>query len=195
MKKGLKSGVFAAVLLSAASSQVYALDCAGTAGGTCAMGTTSHGSFDITYLKGTHAKIWGLEDITLDDTNTAGSPVNTSICVFSNKDTGTNTYSLEVGSAHNFTLDDTSGTSNTPLAYHIKVVDANGAAVDSSSVAAGTGVVDGTLNAGALVGQPDPDAGPTCVNSNATISVWFDTAPAAASGTYVDTVTLTVTPT
>ena len=43
MKKGLKSGVFAAVLLSAASSQVYALDCDGS--NTCAMGTTSHGSF------------------------------------------------------------------------------------------------------------------------------------------------------
>ena len=193
MKKGLKSGVFAAVLLSAASSQVYALDCDGS--NTCAMGVASHGSFDITYLKGTHAKIWGLEDITLNDGNTAGSPAEVDICVFSNKETGSNTYNLEVGSAHNFTLDDTSGTSNTSLAYHIKVVDADGAAVDSGSVAAGAGVVDGTLDAGALVGQPDPDAGPTCVNSNATISVWFDTAPTAASGAYVDTVTLTVTPT
>ena len=193
MKKGLKSGVFVAVLLSAVSSQVYALDCDGTI--TCAMGVASHGSFDITYFKGNHAKIWGLKDITLHDTNLASSPVKTEVCVFSNKDTGSNTYRLEVGSAHNFTLDDTSGTSNTPLAYHIKVADKVGGIVDSSSVAAGIGVVDGPLNAGPLVGQPDPDAGPTCVNSNATISVWFDTAPTAASGAYVDTVTLTVTPT
>ena len=192
MKKGLKSGVFAAVLLSAASSQVYALDCTGTAGGTCATGTSSHGSFDITYTKGSNARIWGLADVALADTHLAGAPATQSICVYSNKDGTSNAYGLEIVSAHGFTLNDTSGAGATPLSYHIKVVDTGTGSVDDSTASGNT--VTGSLNAGALTSQPDP-TGACTTNKNATISVWFDTAPNAASGVYSDTVTLTVTPT
>ena len=196
MKKGLKSGVFAAVLLSAASSQVYALDCAGTAGGTCAMGTTSHGRFDITYTKGDHARIWGLADIALTDTSLAGAGAETQeICVYSTKDGGSNTYGLEIASAHNFELRDTLGaTGATPLAYRIKVADTGTGtgSVDNGSASGNT--ITGDLTAGALTSQPDPTSPDCSSKQNATISVWFDSAPSAASGVYTDTITLTVTP-
>ena len=51
---------------------------------------------------------------------------------------------LEVGSAHNFTLDDTSGASNTPLAYHIKVADGLWHWFCRRSSASGNTVVTGT---------------------------------------------------
>ena len=190
MKKGLKSGVFAAVLLSAASSQVYALDCDGTS--TCIMGTTSTGGFDITYTKGNHARIWGLADIALADTHLAAAPKTQDICVYSNKDGTSNGYQLQIQSQNSFTLNDTSGAGATPLSYHIKVegMGSGTGSVDDSAASGDTAT--GSLNAGALTSQPDPATG--CANQNAKISVWFDTAPSAASGVYSDTVTLTVTP-
>ena len=191
MKKGLKSGVFAAVLLSAASSQVYAEDCDGTT--TCATGTTSTGGFDITYTKGSNARIWGLADIALADTNiAAGSAATQDICVYSNKDGTSNGYDLQIQSQNNFTLNDTLGAGATPLSYHIKVADNSGGSVDNSTASGNT--VTGGLNAGALTSQPDPTSPDCSSKQNAKISVWFDAAPSAASGVYTDTITLTVTP-
>ena len=194
MKKGLKSGVFAAVLLSAASSQVYALDCDGTS--TCAMGTTSTGSIDITYTKGNHARIWGLADVALADTNLAAATAATQdICVYSNKDGTSNAYQLQIQSQNGFELRDTSGaTGATPLAYRIKVADTGTGTGSVDNGTASGNTVTGNLNAGALTSQPDPTS-PDCTSKqNATISVWFDSAPSAASGVYTDTITLTVTP-
>lgn len=190
MRKGCKSVVFAVVLLSAASSQAYALECDGST--TCATGAVSTGAIDITYAKGSNARIWGLADVAMTDQNVANSPNEQDICVFSNKDLHSNSYTVEIASTNAFVLKDASGLGGVDIDYHIKVADGAGGSVESATGAPG-GSVTGTLDAGTLTAQPDPTGGCT-TNQNAKISVWFDTAPVATSGVYTDSVTLTITP-
>ncbi|GAA4651372.1 hypothetical protein GCM10023116_36560 [Kistimonas scapharcae] len=192
MKKGLKLGAVAAVLLGAMSSQVYALDCDGST--TCALDTTSTGNFDITYIKGSLARIWGLSDLAMTDTHLAGAEKTQDICVFSNKAVDSNTYELEVTSANDFTLTDGTGGGAAAIAYKLKVEGIGSASgtLDETDAVGANKLVASDMEAGPLAQQPDPSL--ACANQNARISLWFTSAPSLSSGAYSDTITMLVTP-
>ena len=68
--------------------------------------TTSQGDFDITFSKDDQARIWGLVDLNLTDSNGSdGTALEHNFCVFSNKSgTGSNQYDMQIDSANGFKL-------------------------------------------------------------------------------------------
>lgn len=158
------------------------------------LGTTSTGNFDINYIKGDQARVWGLADLNMTDTHTSGDELTQDICIFSNKASSSNVYELTLSSANSFTLIDGTGGGAAAIGYNIKVegIGTGTGTLDSSDISGGN-YVDNGMNAGPLANQPDPSQNCTA-NQNAQVSVWFDSAPNITTGAYYDTVTLLVTP-
>ena len=169
------------------------------------LGQNSFGNFIINFQKGSIAKIWGFRDLDLNDqTIDLGSAATDDICVFTNRAVNSNDFKLEIESNNAFQLagsgESSNGTDIPKIDYDIKV-----AAIEGK----GTGELDNTniphgtqnsfdsgsnhLNAGSILDQPRPFN--DCEGSeNFRISVWAADLTNIQSGTYSDTVTLTVTP-
>ena len=188
MREGLKKIALAVAIGSISTGVLAEVD------GT--IGTTSTGNFDITYIKGSIARIWGLADFTMTDSDLVAAPNTNEICVFSNKGAGSNTYEMKVSSSNGFQLTDATGGGASPISYNLKVegIGDGGGSIDNSSLTPGTDLeFAGDLTAGFLLDQPRPNLDCT-TDKNAKISIWFSSAPNIAVGTYSDTVTMLVTP-
>ena len=163
------------------------------------LSATSQGDFDITFVNDTKARIWGLEDINLTETNGSdGTAATHEFCVFSNlADTGSNDYDLSVSSANAFQLVNSVSTGNDPgssLAYDLVFTDplSNQQTFNANAV--------NELSAGSLSGQPNP-GNDDCASqgqNKTQIAVQFSgneaSLNAVAAGAYFDLITLTVTP-
>ena len=169
------------------------------------LGATSDGDFEINFQKGSIARIWGFEDINLtDQTIDEANAVTDNICVFTNKAVNSNDFKLEIESANAFQLagsgESSDGTDIPTIDYDIKVAGISGEGtgeLDNSNVNHGTEKTvnsgQSPLNAGPILDQPRPLS--DCAgNENFEISVWAANLANIQSGTYSDTVTLTVTP-
>ena len=191
MKKGLKLGAVAAVLLGAMSSQSYALDCDGT--NTCALGATSNGNFDITLVNAAGVRIWGLEDFVFDTNGTTTTQTgNADVCVFTNSASSTTDGQYDIIATGSDVVM-TNGAGDT-LNYTVEFKDSQGVAgTYQTLISAGAlGPEAGNLNAGTLASQPDPST--ACAGENANIKVTVDPTGAASTGTYLATVSLTISP-
>ena len=169
------------------------------------LGVTSDGDFEINFQKGSIAKIWGFDDINLtDQTIDEANAVTDNICVFTNKAVNSNDFKLEIESTNAFQLagsgETSDGTDIPTIDYDIKVAGIQGEGtgeLDNSEVTHG---IDNTvnsdqspLNAGPILEQPRPLF--DCAGSeNFKVSVWAASLASIQTGTYSDTVTLTVTP-
>lgn len=158
--------------------------------------TTSKGDFYINYVKGENARIWGLENLAMDDTHLTGAEKTQEICIYSNKNNTSNAYELTLESANSFVLKDQSETPESNIAYNIKV-DGIGIGVGSLDSTDNNGTTDtytDNLNAGAISSQPNPGLECSASARNAKISVWFGSAPNVATGYFTDLITMTVAP-
>ena len=168
------------------------------------LGATSDGDFEINFQKGSIARIWGFEDINLtDQAINEASAATDSICVFTNKAVNSNDFKLEIESSNAFQLagsgESSDGTDIPSVDYDIKIASLGKATgdLDNGEVSHGTDKTvdsgENPLNAGSILDQPRPLS--DCVGSeNFKISVWAANLANIQSGTYSDTVTLTVTP-
>ena len=168
------------------------------------LGATSDGDFEINFQKGSIARIWGFEDINLtDQTISEANAVTDNICVFANKAVNSNNFKLEIESANAFQLagsgEGSDGVDIPAIDYDIKIASLGTATgdLDNGEVTHGTQkTIDSgqnPLNAGPILDQPRPVN--ECAGSeNFEISVWAANLANIQSGTYSDTVTLTVTP-
>ena len=159
--------------------------------------TESTGDFYINYVKGENARIWGLEDLAMDDSHLVETPKTQEICIYSNKDNTSNTYELTLESANSFVLKDQSETSGSDIAYKIKV-EGDGVVgqgtLDSSNLTGGNKYVNSSMKAGEIPLQPNPVLECSASEHNAIISVWFESAPNVATGYFTDFITMTVAP-
>lgn len=146
----------------------------------------SRGDFLIQLTRNALTRIWGLDDFTFNNVLTNSNVVEA--CVYSNS--GSGNYSLQATSANsnNFAL---TGGTGPDISYIVTFDDGSAPSVTNGTV--------GNFSAGAIAGQPDPDAS-TCPSgsSNLSISVALDSSitdiNSVLEGTYSDTVTVTVSP-
>ncbi|MGI2026927.1 hypothetical protein [Endozoicomonas acroporae] len=159
------------------------------------LGATSEGNFDITYVKGTLVRIWGLEDFAFDN-QADGASLTKDVCVFSNGNSNSNQYKLTVTSGNVFKLiDGASNEADYTFDFGTKISGATTPAVWTNAAGnESNGDQVGNITAGALADQPNPNLDNcTSAEANAQISITIPTVPTTA-GVYTDNVVLLVAP-